>query len=377
MNIIPEFNDEIFKKNRTDQGLTSSEITKHILTTAKEVKSKKGLFMVKEASVWIEEAKKRPIPNMLFSEFWHEGELCILFADTNTGKSILAVQIGNSITLGEPIPGFKLEAPKQKVLYLDFELSDKQFEVRYSENYNNHYLFTHNFLRAEIDPDAEVPEGKFEEFLYSSLEKSISETEIKILIVDNITYLKSDNEKAKDALPLMKLLKALKTKFNLSILALAHTPKRDATKPINRNDLSGSKMLINFCDASFAIGESQQETGARYLKQIKARNTEVKYDSKNVMLCQIAKPSNFLMFNFKTHADEHDILLNRDNSYEDKRPIARAMKEEGATIDEIMQKLDVSRGWVSNNTSDITNKKGRNRTSKKDSSDNNSLLDFL
>ena len=221
MNIIPEFNDEIFKKNRTDQGLTSSEITKHILTTAKEVKSKKGLFMVKEASVWIEEAKKRPIPNMLFSEFWHEGELCILFADTNTGKSILAVQIGNSITLGEPIPGFKLEAPKQKVLYLDFELSDKQFEVRYSENYNNHYLFTHNFLRAEIDPDAEVPEGKFEEFLYSSLEKSISETEIKILIVDNITYLKSDNEKAKDALPLMKLLKALKTKFNLSILALA------------------------------------------------------------------------------------------------------------------------------------------------------------
>ena len=65
------------------------------------------------------------------------------------------------------------------------------------------------------------------------------------------------------------------------------------------------------------------------------------------------------------------------NSFEDKRPIARAMKEEGATIDEIMKKLDVSRGWVSNNTSDITNKKGRNRTSKKDNSDNNSLLGFL
>ena len=37
----PEFNDEIFKKNLKDQGLTASEITKHILTTAKEVKSKK------------------------------------------------------------------------------------------------------------------------------------------------------------------------------------------------------------------------------------------------------------------------------------------------------------------------------------------------
>ena len=55
------------------------------------------------------------------------------------------------------------------------------------------------------------------------------------------------SEKAKDALPLMKHLKVLKNKYNLSILALAHTPKRDLTKPITRNDLQGSKMLINFC----------------------------------------------------------------------------------------------------------------------------------
>ena len=300
----PEFNDDLFKKNLKGQGLTTSEVTKHILNKATEITSKKGLLMVKEANVWIEEAKKRPIPNMLFSEFWHEGELCILFADTNTGKSILAVQIGNSIALGQTISGFKLEAERQKVLYLDFELSDKQFEVRYSENYKNHYHFDENFLRAEIDPDAEFAEGKFEEFLYSSLEKSIKETQCKVLIVDNITYLKSETEKAKDALPLMKHLKALKSKFNLSILALAHTPKRDATKPINRNDLSGSKMLINFCDSSFSIGESQQENGGRYLKQIKARNTEVKFDSENVMLCQIAKPINFLMFEFITHANE-------------------------------------------------------------------------
>jgi len=347
MNIIPEFNDEIFKKNLTDQCLTSSEITKHILTTAKEVKSKKGLFMVKEASVWIEEAKKRPIPNMLFSEFWHEGELCILFADTNTGKSILAVQIGNSIALGEPIPGFKLEAPKQKVLYLDFELSDKQFEVRYSENYKNHYLFTDSFLRAEIDPDAEFPEGKFEEFLNASLEKTISETQCKILIVDNITYLKNDNEKAKDALPLMKHLKTIKTKFNLSILALAHTPKRDATKAINRNDLSGSKMLINFCDASFAIGESQQENGARYLKQIKARNTEIKFDSENVMLCQIVKPINFLMFDFITHANEQAHLKTLGpNQAEELVFRAKDLKNEGKTQREIAKELNIGLGTV-------------------------------
>ena len=56
------------------------------------------------------------------------------------------------------------------------------------------------------------------------------------MIIDNLTYLKNETEKAKDALPLMKHLKALKRKYGLSILALAHTPKRDATKQLSRND---------------------------------------------------------------------------------------------------------------------------------------------
>ena len=75
------------------------------------------MFVIKSANQWINEAQKLPIPKMLFDEFWHEGELCTLYADTYLGKSILGVQIGNSITKGEPIPGFKLEAEKQKVLY--------------------------------------------------------------------------------------------------------------------------------------------------------------------------------------------------------------------------------------------------------------------
>jgi hypothetical protein len=77
---------------------------------------------------------------------------------------------------------------KTKVLYLDFELSDKQFEIRYSNNYDDHYSFPDYFFRAEIDPEADVPEGKFEETLYASMETAIKETESRILIVDNITW---------------------------------------------------------------------------------------------------------------------------------------------------------------------------------------------
>ena len=164
-----------------------------------------GLFTVMPANNWIEQAEARPIPKMLFSEFWYEGEVCILFADTNLGKSILAVQIANSISRGEPIPAFKLEAEAQKVLYFDFELTDKQFQNRYSKDYQNPYQFSDNLFRIEINPDSEVPDGStFEDYLNKSIEHSIIETGAKILIVDNLTYLSAENEKAKNALPLMK-----------------------------------------------------------------------------------------------------------------------------------------------------------------------------
>src|SRR5688572_21830261 len=74
-----------------------------------EVLSNGSLFEVKTANDWMEDAQQTAAPKMLFSEMWHEGELCVLYADTNLGKSLLAVQIGNSIATGKSIPGFKLE----------------------------------------------------------------------------------------------------------------------------------------------------------------------------------------------------------------------------------------------------------------------------
>ena len=118
---------------------------------------KTHLFKVMRANEWIEISKNKPIPKMLFSEFWFEGELCIMFADTNVGKSILAVQIADSISKGIPIQGFNLECVNQPVLYFDFELSEKQFENRYSIDYANHYAFDDNLVRVEIDPEHELP----------------------------------------------------------------------------------------------------------------------------------------------------------------------------------------------------------------------------
>ena len=82
-----------------------------------------NILISKTAHDWLNEAALAPVPQMLLSELWYEGEICVLFADTNVGKSILAVQIGNSISSGKPIPGFKLGVKAQPVVYLDFELN--------------------------------------------------------------------------------------------------------------------------------------------------------------------------------------------------------------------------------------------------------------
>ncbi len=269
-----------------------------------------SLFIAKSANAWIEEAKLKPMPKMLFDEFWREGEVCILFGDTGKGKTILAVQIADSISNGAAINNFKLEAEKQKILYFDFELSEKQFEKRYSveqgDIYTNHFLFDENFQRIEINRFCKTPKHfkDFESYLFSSLEYEIAVSGAKVVIVDNITYLKGETEKAKDALPLMKELIKLKMKYGVSIMALAHTPKRDLSKPITINDLQGSKMLSNFCDNIFAIGESAKDKNLRYLKQIKPRNAEIIYDAENVAVCQITKPDNFLMFDFLGYGSE-------------------------------------------------------------------------
>jgi len=336
--------------NPTFQPLQSPETFLNInpyegQTGTPQANGESNYFTVRTANAWIEQAKTKPIPQMLFGEFWFEGELCILFADTNLGKSILGVQIGDSISKGERIPGFKFEAEKQRIIYFDFELSEKQFANRYSIQYEKNYEFSNFFWRAEINPEAAIPEGfeSFEKYLNHSLESAIIETGAKVLIIDNLTYLKNATETAKDALPLMKHLKALKSKYGLSILALAHTPKRDLSKPITRNDLQGSKMLINFCDSSFSIGESTIDKNIRYLKQIKARNTEIIFDADNVCICQIDKPSNFLQFEFVNFGTEREHLrqiTEKDKNGLDEKVIE--LKKQGRSLREIGVEVGIS-----------------------------------
>ena len=324
------------------------------LKSASTSGQQKGLFIIKKANEWVEESKGKPIPKMLFGEFWFEGELCILFADTNQGKSTLAVQIADSISKGQAIPGFKLEAKKQAVLYFDFERSPKQFEAPYSIKnesegvFEKHYLWDEALFRVEMDPRADILPGvNIDQHISASIEAGIEITQAKVLIIDNLTYLKSDTEKSKDAAPFIKNLQLLIDKHGCSILVLAHTPKRDLSKPITRNDLQGSKRLIDFCDSAFAIGECHQDKGIKYLKQIKVRAMEFMYDKDNVIVCQLHKPYNFLKFEFLRFGSEREHLKEyTENDKEERIALVLELKRQGRTNVEIARNLGVSEGAI-------------------------------
>ena len=306
------------------------------------------MFTIENGNRWLELARREPEAKMLFGELWHQGELCMLFADTNIGKSVLAVQIGESIARGQGIAPFTCQAPPARVLYIDFELSKTQFGLRYINGEADHQ-FSDNFFRAQYnfipDPPPNVSEN---DLLIAAIEYKINQAKATVLIIDNITCLRGGTENSAVALSLMKSLKALKTDYNLSILVLAHTPKRrNATQPISADDLHGSKLLINFADSAFALGASTLDSDLCYLKQIKQRNTRQRYGSDNVCMCRIQKPGAFLHFQFEGNSAERLHLLSRSTA--DRRQLAdkiAALSASGHSQRDISQQLGIGLATV-------------------------------
>lgn len=304
------------------------------------------LLRTKKANDWMKQEHGKPPLKQLFGSFWHEEELCILFADTNLGKSILAVQIGDSITKNYSIGPFaNATGAGLPVLYLDCEQSAKQFEARYHHPQWGSYLFADGFYRAEFNPamDNPVNYDTYENYMRDEIDFALTDTKARVLIIDNITYMRHGTEQARDAQPLMKTLKALKTKYRLSVLVLAHTPKRDRFKPLTVNDLQGSKMLINFADSAFAIGQSQSQPGLRYLKQIKQRNNEEVYGEGNVCLISRLKDVNFLGYQFEGYARERDHLHRPEQGIQphQKQQILQ-LHQQGRSLRQIAHEVDVS-----------------------------------
>lgn len=315
------------------QSLIGSELQKAKQVNA-GVPSSIGILNIKSANQTLMDASMTENPKQLYGEFWFEHEIGCLFADSNVGKSILGMQIAENIAKTGEI-----------VLYFDFELSEKQFQLRFTDERGNLHEFPSSFYRVQLDVNNIATLDKpFEDELMSNIEEAAVKTEAKVLIIDNISILCMQMEKGEDAATLVQRLRTLKNKYGFSILIIAHTPKRNMSMPITQNDLAGSKKLFNFIDSCFAIGLSAQGGNVRYVKQVKVRNCELKYGGDNVMVCHIEKIGAMLQFvNYGT-APEHDHLrmVNRDEQVAE----VRQLSADGLSLRDIASRMGISKSTV-------------------------------
>lgn len=251
-----------------------------------------NLFAARPINSYMQSAAEEPPQGSLFGPFWQENELAILFADTGIGKSILSVQIAESIASGVAIPPFETAGAPRRVLLFDFEMDERQIVTRYSSDSGVHkFHFSDELIRIIISSDTEKPaqHRTFTHYIAASIVEHVEYYSANIVIIDNITWLNSSTQSTPDAARMMKILNYLKVENDLSLLVLAHTPKRYGSSPLSLNDLFGSKMLSNFADSIFAMGPSRMGPNTRYLKQLKSRQQQRKYDETNVFTMRLGK----------------------------------------------------------------------------------------
>lgn len=314
----------------TPAMLNPVEAIQEEIEKAKRTPKRVGLLSIKSANAWIEDSLRAPDPKMYFHDLIVQFENTVIFASSNVGKSILAIQIAEDI------------AHEEKILYVDLELSGKQFQMRYTDPSTGEiHIFPSNFSRAEIDPELIVGADLEQEILDSVEEAAKQGTHF--FVIDNITFICNDSEKGSTAGSFMMKLIRLKKKYNLTTIVIAHTPKRRGWEPITQNDLAGSAKLINFFDAGIALARSAKDNNLRYLKQVKVRTGEYQYDAENVIVYDVVKTDGFLKFEFQGYAKEDDHLKNRESSddYDEIQAILR-LKKEGKTIRQIAEEMDMA-----------------------------------
>lgn len=275
----------------------------HSIPTKQEISKTTSRFRVQPLNVILEKNKDVAPAKRLFGEFWHEGELCVLFGQTNSGKSILSLQIALGLTgVENNSEHFGVDKVTKRILYFDLEMSEKQVARRLK----GVKQLGCTILRVDFNPEY-LYDSTTQNSAFDEIEALIIENDIQTVIFDNLSVLQPNNERAAEATELLNKLNALKRKHGINLLAIGHTPKLLAGKALEITDLQGSAQMGNLIDSAFVIGKTSK-SDYRYLKQVKVREKEFRYDSENVLLMRISNEDNWLKFIPTKQVAEYELI---------------------------------------------------------------------
>lgn len=293
-----------------------------------------GLFAYQTANEAIQQALLQPNPLYLYDVLIQEGEVIILFADTGVGKTIYAMQSAIHIANNG-----------RRVLFLDLELSKKQFQKRYTNDNGIPFTMPENLYRVGYSRLTTVPKDiSYSDYFFESLNGLIDTLQPNVIYIDNLTKLSAgDTDSAKASIPILEGLNKIKSEYKITIIAIEHNKKVDTSRPIQLNDLQGSKMKSNLVDSVFTIGRSSRDKNLRYLKQVKVRDGELRYDTDNVLTLEISKDKGYLCFTTIGMESEFNHL--KEQSEKDKESINNSILDlhsQGKSYRDIATTLNLS-----------------------------------
>ncbi len=262
---------------------------------------RRSLFEVRPANAWLAPAPKRLVqPDRLAGDLWRVGEVTLLFGEPGIGKSILAMQIAESIARGRQFPEFRTPHSalrNRKVLYLDFQHTAEQFTARYScpspipGKLPVKYRFSTRLKRSGYTGNTEVPaefRNDFARYFRHSIQMALDEAEASVIIIDNLANFDPGSTSAASQIKTMRSLKLLAMTAGVSVLAIADAKTKRRTSRASRsaashfslftvhssltlNDLSAGPQLAESADSVFALCPSTFAPDIRYIKSLKNR----------------------------------------------------------------------------------------------------------
>ncbi len=285
-------------------------------------------------------ARKTEPARPLFGDMWLTGELAVMFAEAGCGKSLLAVQIADSIARGAAFKPLDVKPRRQKVVYVDLESTHEQFCSRYRHENSRFkpYKFPDNFVHARLT-DVEEPG-------ISDIEAVIEATGAKVLVIDNLAHLMKGHS-SNEAARLMRELRRLCRRDGISILLLVHSPPSTLRRGIEARDLPFSEVISALADNVFAVGRVGAAASERYLKHLRPGAAAHVFGAAHVPWFRIRKRANFTYFEFRGFAREGALRLS-DGDRREWQMIDRIaeLKRLKMPVRDIAKALDMSKTTV-------------------------------
>ena len=157
-----------------------------------------------------------------------------------------------------------------------------------------------------------------------------------LFILDSITVAATGSVTARVAKELMKRLKLICGRYNVTVITLMHTRKRDKSKPIEMQDLAGSAKLTDLADNVLAIAKCNATEV--YVKVLKSRSNAIPDKVRHFEI----RSDGYLHLEFIRECEEEDLLAQGKSKLRGKgysvRKIADHMKLSKSAVDRVVQK---------------------------------------